>query len=161
MTAPAVTVRPDASIPGAAQIMTTNHLRRLPVVDADGKLVGIVTRRDLLSAFLRPDADIAAEVAELLDEVRQADPAVIKSVVHDGRVILTGTTEGANAPDKELVPKIIGLIWDVDGVVDVDNRLGQPAPIACEAPDSPPPPRESLTNRPCGKRRRTSRKAHF
>lgn len=129
MTAPAVTVRPDASIPGAAQIMTTNHLRRLPVVDADGKLVGIVTRRDLLSAFLRPDADIAAEVAELLDEVRQADPAVIKSVVHDGRVILTGTTEGANAPDKELVPKILGLIWDVDGVVDVDNRLGQPAPI--------------------------------
>ena len=137
MTTPVVTVRPDAPIPSAAQIMTTNHLRRLPVVDADGKLVGIVTRRDLLRAFLRPDADIAAEVAEILDEVLHAEPAVIKVVVHDGRVILTGAVEGADAPDKELVPKVIALIWDVDGVVDVDNRLGQPAPVPAKHPRAP------------------------
>lgn len=137
MTAPAVTVQPDTPVPSAAQVMTANHLRRLPVVDEEGKLIGIVTRRDLLSAFLRPDAEIAADVAELLDEVLHAEPTVVKAVVHDGRVILTGTTEGPKAPDREMVPTAIRLIWDIDGVIDVDNRLGQPAPAAREHPKAP------------------------
>ena len=34
--------------------MNTHHIRRLPVIDEDGELVGIVSRRDLLSVFLRP-----------------------------------------------------------------------------------------------------------
>ena len=55
MTAPAVTIGPDATIPSAARLMNTHHIRRLPVIDEDGKLVGIVSRRDLLSVFLRPD----------------------------------------------------------------------------------------------------------
>ena len=58
MTTPAITIHPDATIPGAARLMNTHHVRRLPVVDSQGKLVGIVSRRDLLSVFLRPDADL-------------------------------------------------------------------------------------------------------
>ena len=57
MTEPAVTIGPDATIPAAARLMNTHHIRRLPVIDEDGKLVGIVSHRDLLSVFLRPDAE--------------------------------------------------------------------------------------------------------
>jgi CBS-domain-containing membrane protein len=53
MTTPAITIGPEATIPAAARLMNTHHIRRLPVVDRDGKLVGIVSRRDLLSVFLR------------------------------------------------------------------------------------------------------------
>ena len=69
MTAPAVTIGPDATIPAAARLMNTHHVRRLPVVDEDGKLVGIVSRRDLLSVFLRPDADIIRDVRQVLGEI--------------------------------------------------------------------------------------------
>ena len=68
MTSPAITIHPDAPIPRAASIMHHHHIKRLPVVDPDGKLLGIVSRRDLLTVFLRPDAQIAAEVRELLAE---------------------------------------------------------------------------------------------
>jgi CBS domain-containing protein len=137
MAAPAVTTRPDTPVPSAVQLMTTHHLGRLPVVDEDGKLIGIVAYRDLLTAFLRPDVDIAADVAELIDEVAHAGPDVIKAVVRDGRVILTGATKGPEAPDPDLVPMAVRLIWDIDGVVDVDNRLGQPAPVRHEPPRAP------------------------
>ena len=59
MSKQAITVRPDATMAGAARMMNTHGIGRLPVVDSKGKLVGIVSRRDLLSVFLRPDADIA------------------------------------------------------------------------------------------------------
>ena len=74
MTAPAITIGPDATIPAAARLMNTHHIRRLPVVDEDGKLVGIVSRRDLLSVFLRPDADIVHDARQVLDELPLADP---------------------------------------------------------------------------------------
>ena len=71
MTSPAITIGPDATIPGAARLMNTEHISRLPVVDDKGRLVGIVSRRDLLSVFLRPDADIAHDARQVLDEMRR------------------------------------------------------------------------------------------
>jgi CBS domain-containing protein len=62
MTAPAITIRPDAPLPTAARMMNAHRIRRLPVVDGSGKLLGVVSRRDLLTAFLRPDDEIAADV---------------------------------------------------------------------------------------------------
>ncbi|WP_256987620.1 CBS domain-containing protein [Streptomyces sp. BR123] len=52
----AVTVPRDAAIGGAARPMARGHLKRLPVVVDDGRLVGIVGRGDLLKICLRPDA---------------------------------------------------------------------------------------------------------
>ena len=135
MTAPAVTIYPDATIPHAAQIMTNRHIRRLPVVDEDGRLIGIVTRRDLLSVFLRPDDEIAERVRELLDDLLPADPGNVTATVRDGVVILTGHPE--TPEDRELIPAMIRLIWDVDGVIDVSNRLGEQA----DAPQNLPVPR--------------------
>ena len=123
MSAPAVTTYPDATIPRAAQIMTSHHIRRLPVVREDGRLIGIVTRRDLLSVFLRPDAEVAEQVRALLDDVLPEDPGTVTATVRDGVVILTGQPEAPE--DRELMPAAIRLIWDVDGVIDVINRLGE------------------------------------
>ena len=59
MTSPAITIHPDATLPAAARLMNSRHLKRLPVVDAGGggfggNLVGIVSRCDLLSASSAP-----------------------------------------------------------------------------------------------------------
>jgi len=124
MTAPAITIGPDATIPAAARVMNTHHVRRLPVTDKDGKLVGIVSRRDLLSIFLRPDADIAHDVQEILHETACDEPTTITVTVQHGVVTLTGTIEPA--PDRHhLIDLTIGMIWDVDGVVDVVNKLSE------------------------------------
>ena len=125
MTAPAITIGPDATIPAAARLMNTHHIRRLPVVDEDGKLVGIVSRRDLLSVFLRPDADIIHDVRQVLDEIPVTDPKDVIVTVHHGVVTLTGTMRPEPGDDHDLIPLALRLIWDIDGVVDVVNRLGE------------------------------------
>ena len=67
MTSPAITIEPFRAIHHAAEIMTTRKVNRLPVVDADGKLIGIVTRADLVRAFVRTDAELAEDIrSELL-----------------------------------------------------------------------------------------------
>jgi len=127
MTAPAITIHPDATIPSAARLMNTHHVRRLPVVDSDGKLVGIVTRRDLLSIFLRPDADIVHDVRQVLDEIPVADPKDVIVTVRHGVVTLAGTLRPEPGQERDLLPLALRLIWDIDGVVDVDNKLGEVA----------------------------------
>ena len=124
MTAPAITIHPDATIPSAARLMNTHHVRRLPVVDPDGKLVGIVSRRDLLSVFLRPDDDIAHDARRILDELPLTNPADVDVTVRHGVVTLSGVFESASERYKDLVPIAFRLVWDVDGVVDVVNELG-------------------------------------
>jgi CBS-domain-containing membrane protein len=63
MTAPAVTVAPSASLGAVARLLHRRGIRHLPVVDRDGRLVGIVTRRDLLTVFLRRDEEIHHEIS--------------------------------------------------------------------------------------------------
>ncbi|HEV2259990.1 MAG TPA: CBS domain-containing protein [Streptosporangiaceae bacterium] len=129
MTAPAITIGPDATIPAAARLMNGHHIRRLPVVDKDGKLVGIVSRRDLLSVFLRPDADIIHDTRQVLDEIPVADPKNIIVTVHHGVVSLTGTMRPEPGDGHDLIPLALRLIWDIDGVVDVVNNLGETSAI--------------------------------
>jgi CBS domain-containing protein len=125
MTAPAITIGPDATIPAAARLMNTHHIRRLPVVDEDGKLVGVVSRRDLLSVFLRPDADITHDVRQVLAEIPVTDPQDVIVTVRHGVVTLTGMMRSEPGDSHDLVALALRLIWDVDGVVDVVNRLGE------------------------------------
>ena len=125
MTAPAITIGPDATIPAAARLMNTHHIRRLPVVDEHGKLVGVVSRRDLLSVFLRPDHDILHDVRQVLDELALADAREVIVTVKHGVVTLTGTMRPEPGTEHDLLPLALRLIWDIDGVVDVVNRLGE------------------------------------
>jgi len=133
MTTPAITIGRDATIPAAARLMTTRHIRRLPVVDEKGKLVGIVSRRDLLSVFLRPDQDIAADVRRLLDELLLAEPGEADVSVRDGIVTLTGTLDPQTGPHGDLIPAAIKLMWGVDGVVDIVDHLGAAQPSGTAA----------------------------
>jgi CBS-domain-containing membrane protein len=126
MTSPAITIHPDATLPAAARVMNSHHLKRLPVVDPDGKLIGIVSRCDLLSVFLRPDEDIAREVNEMLSQILLADPASITARVRNGVVTLTG--QPGSAGERDLIPVAVRLTWDIDGVVDVVNKLGAAVP---------------------------------
>ena len=125
MTAPAITISPDATIPAAARLMNTHHVRRLPVVDQDGKLVGIVSRRDLLSVFLRPDDDIIHDVRQVLDEIPVTDPKDVIVTVRHGVVTLTGTIRSEPDDSHHFIPLALRMIWDIDGVVDVVNKLGE------------------------------------
>ena len=125
MTAPAITIGPDATIPAAARLMNTHHIRRLPVVDEEGKLVGIVSRRDLLSVFLRPDGDIVHDARQVLDELPLADPKDVTVTVRHGVVSLAGPMRPEPGQEQDLISLALRLIWDIDGVVDVVNKLGE------------------------------------
>jgi CBS domain-containing protein len=132
MTTPAITIGPHATVPAAARLMNTHHIRRLPVVDDQGRLIGVVSRRDLLSVFLRPDEDIAEDIRNVLDEILQAEPGEAEASVRNGIVTLTGSLDPKAGPHGDLIPLAIRLMWGVDGVVDITDKLGEPqaAPAA-------------------------------
>jgi CBS domain-containing protein len=125
MTGPAITVSAATTIPAAARLMHGHHVRSLPVVDEDGALVGIVSRRDLLSTFLRPDEDIAADIRRVLAEFILENPGDIEVSVSHGVVTLAGTPQLTPGRHANLLPVAIRLMWDVDGVVDVVDKCGQ------------------------------------
>jgi CBS domain-containing protein len=125
MTTPAITIGPHATVPAAARLMNTHHIRRLPVVDDQGRLIGVVSRRDLLSVFLRPDEDIAADIRQVLDEILGAEPDEAEVTVRNGIVTLTGTLDPKAGPHGDLIPLAIRLMWGVDGVVDIVDKLGE------------------------------------
>ena len=122
MTSPAITVQPDATIATAARLMNTHHVRRLPVVDSGGVLLGIVSRCDLLSVFLRPDPEIARQVGEIFTDLLPGGPAGIQVAVRNGVVTLTGQPD--LAAEEDLSPVAVRLAWDVEGVVDVVDKVG-------------------------------------
>jgi CBS-domain-containing membrane protein len=129
MTHPAVTVRPGDSAEHAARLMYSLQVKRLPVVDAGGYLVGIVSRADLLAVFDRPDEEIYAEIVnDVILREFPADPALFTVAVTDGVVTVKGAPETADL-GQDLVTKI----RQVRGVVAVcDELAGPPAeqPIA-------------------------------
>jgi CBS-domain-containing membrane protein len=113
MSAPAVTVHPDATLAEAARIMARRHVKRLPVVDAVGMLQGVVSRSDLLKVFLRGDAEIAEEVRHHVLGRLPVTTALTVSVT-EGVVTLGGVL-----PDRSLVPVLARAVRAVEGVVDV------------------------------------------
>jgi CBS domain-containing protein len=118
MTAPAITVGPEATVVEAAKRMIEENVKRLPVVDTDGCLVGIVSRADLLWVFLRPDDEIAEEIRyEVFARVLLQEPTYTVAVT-DGIVTLSGKLDRRSSV--EIAER---LVRAVDGVVDVVNGL--------------------------------------
>ncbi|MFJ9845955.1 CBS domain-containing protein [Kitasatospora sp. NPDC101155] len=119
MSSPAVTTRPEWTLVEAARLMDRRGVKHLPVTDRDGRLVGILSRRDLLRPFLRPDDMLRKEIVEdILDHTLWLPPDAVDVTVDDGVVTLTGTVER-----KGLVPIIERLCRGVDGVVAVHQTL--------------------------------------
>lgn len=119
MSAPAVCVRPDWTVVEAARLMEIHGIKRLPVVDASDRLLGIISRRDLLRVFLRTDEAIRAEILQdvLAETVGDAARGVTAEVT-DGQVLLGGTV-----PSRRLVPVLVRLCRGVDGVVGVREHI--------------------------------------
>jgi CBS domain-containing protein len=119
MTHPALCIGSGASITDAARLMHKRTVKRLPVVDAHGRLVGIVSRHDLLKSFLRSDESIRREVADdLLSRALWIDQGAVAVSVQDGVVAVAGELE-----TKSLADLVARLVGSVNGVVGVDSRL--------------------------------------
>lgn len=133
MTSPVVTVRPEATLAQAARIMHRKRVKRLPVVDERGRLVGIVSRADLVKPFLRSDQSISREVREnVLVGALGLDPETVGIAVEDGVVTLEGELES-----RRQVGLLTRLVQGVEGVVEVRSRLVWRLDEA--APGKPPP----------------------
>lgn len=113
-------IGPDATVAEAARLMDRQHCVCLPVVGPSGKLAGVVTPRDLLRVFLRPDSKIAEDVGrEILAGGFAAAPGSVTAEVANGIVTVSGT-----ARSKSMLPAVATAIRGVDGVVDVEGQLG-------------------------------------
>lgn len=118
MTAPALTIAPGRHIAEAAAVMTARGVNRLPVVD-DGRLVGIVTRADLVRAYVRSDDELAATIRDdVLLRILWLDPAGFTVRVHDGVASVSGRVERRSTA--EMVERAVSM---VPGIVDVEADL--------------------------------------
>ena len=124
MTTPAVTVSSDDPVERAARLMYARGFKRLPVVDASGRLTGIVTRTDVLAVFDRPDEEIRLEI---IDQVipRLSEPSWYAARVKDSIVTLEGTPETVS-----IGHEVLRQVRHVQGVVAVRDRLVYPLPPA-------------------------------
>jgi CBS domain-containing protein len=122
MTSPAVTVAPDDTLERAARLMYTRKVKRLPVIDANGHLVGIIGRSDLLAVFDRPDEAIRKEIADdiMLDQFLVHQTA-LQVTVENGIVTLSGVPEISSVGHE-----IVERARHVAGVVAVRDRLSYP-----------------------------------
>jgi CBS domain-containing protein len=119
MTVAVKSISPDATVGEAARRMHTARVKRLPVIDKGGRLLGIVSRADLLKVFDRPDQDIRREIMEdvIVGEFMM-DPDRFFLHVDDGVVGLQGQVER-----RSLLPYLVRAVHGVEGVVRVENRL--------------------------------------
>jgi CBS domain-containing protein len=122
MTHPAVTVTPGDSVEHAARLMYTLQVKRLPVIDPGGQLVGIISRTDVLAVFDRSDEEIRREIVghvvarEFLD-----DPGLFTVTVQAGVVTVEGDPKTVS-----LGRELVRAIRHVPGVVAVRDRLSYP-----------------------------------
>jgi CBS domain-containing protein len=120
MTRSVVTITPEATVGEAARVMGRRNVKRLPVVDLEGELVGIISRADVVGAFTKPDDVIEDEVREdIIRRLLFLDPETVTITVSDGMVTLEGELE--NRTEAHLLEE---LTRRIAGVVKVESRLG-------------------------------------
>jgi CBS domain-containing protein len=118
MESPAITVTARETVAEAARLMTEHEIKRLPVVDEEGVLIGIVTRTDLVRAFTRSDDEIEQEIREILLETLWLDEPGLHLRVKRGEVRLAGKMRRRS--DAELLARLASR---VPGVVGVHSTL--------------------------------------
>ena len=114
-----VTVASDATLAEAARLLAANSIKRLPIVDADGVVLGVLSRADIVAAFARPDEIIEDEIREdVARRVLFVDPDSLSISVVDGIVAL-----GGELPTKTDARILEELTRRLEGVVSVDSSL--------------------------------------
>lgn len=118
MTSPAQTIPDYASVATAAARMSEERVNRLPVLK-DGKLVGILTRADVIRAFTRRDDEIAEEIREdVIGRGFWEPPDAVTVEVDQGEVVLSGTIQS-----HAVASGIPRAVLRVPGVVSVESTL--------------------------------------
>jgi CBS domain-containing protein len=117
MTAFAEAVAPTTPVATAARLMVERHFRWLPVCDEAGRVVGVISRSDVLTVFLRDDASTRTEV---VDDVLAGTPGSenVQVEVRDGVVTLSG-----QVPDRGDGERLVRATERVEGVVAVVDHL--------------------------------------
>jgi CBS domain-containing protein len=124
MTSPAETVSPGDTLEHAARLMYVRRVKRLPVVDADNHLAGIISRADVLAFYDRTDAEIGEEIRNDIAVCEsRADAERFDVAVTDGVVTLTGRPQIC-----EQGHDIVRRARHIQGVVAVRDRLDYPPP---------------------------------
>ncbi len=119
MTRSPLVVERNMMLSEAARIMTDRNVKRLPVVDPDGRLEGIVSRGDILVAFARDDDAIAADVERgVIRRILMLDSPDVSVRVTDGVVTLTG--EVPTRTDARLLEELVSR---VEGVIRYESDL--------------------------------------
>jgi CBS-domain-containing membrane protein len=122
MTAPAVTIGEGAPIAEAARVMKSRKVKRLPVVDGNQRLHGIISRADVLSVYERPDAEIWDDVVkETIAGEFGLDPAMFVVTVRSGVVTVTGSVDR-----RRDALGLLAAIRHLEGVVGLRDRLSYP-----------------------------------
>lgn len=122
MTRPAVTIALGATVAEAARVMRAGLVKRLPVVDEDGRLAGIVSRADVLSVFERPDEEIRDDVVKaVVAQESVPDPEKLGVTVQSGIVTVTGQLD-----NRATALSLLGAVRHLEGVVGVRDRLSYP-----------------------------------
>lgn len=118
MTSPATSVYPSTPIAGAAWLAAHARLKRLPVTDHRGRLVGVVRRSSLLQALVRDDDKILEEIeSRIIEHEFQLDPGTLEVHVDHGVVKIEGRVEQAR------IPQLLEEIGEIDDVTDVVDHL--------------------------------------
>lgn len=119
MTRDVITVGPDADHTEAARLMDREAVKRLIVTDDAERVVGIVSRADIMRAFTRSDEEIVTELKDhVLKDVLWIDPDRVKVTSIDGNVVLDGRLE--NRSDATLLAEFTRRL---DGVASVTDHL--------------------------------------
>ncbi len=121
LSSPAITVGAAASVSEAARLLNRHAIKRLPVVDETGRLVGIVSASDLLRVFLRPDGELVEDIqCEVLARGLGlvVNPTTVQVDVHEGVATLRGELEYRTTAEAA-----VAATRTVDGIVDVVDEL--------------------------------------
>ncbi len=121
MSVDVITILPETTLPEAHQIMTTEEIRRLPVVDRTGRLIGIVSIGDIRSAEPSPATSLSIwEMNYLLsaltiDKIMTHHPKTITAeatLAEAARMMLEHRVSGLPVVDDD--HHVIGIITESD-----------------------------------------------
>ncbi|MET8360916.1 CBS domain-containing protein [Micromonospora sp. NPDC005171] len=131
MTAPAATTDPEATLSAAARLMDREQVKRLPVLDDLGRLVGIVSRADLLRVHLRSDAEIRGDVVqEVLHRVLAVRDGLVTVEVRHGDVTLAGRLDRRSAVDLAGSLAVSGVVRVTNAIAyDADDTVADPGQV--------------------------------
>jgi CBS domain-containing protein len=144
MTPIVIQIGPEASIWEAASLMERRGVKRLPVVDEEDQLVGLISRADLVRSMARDDEDIRTDVLEAVAVLGGENFEDLQVTCTDGVVTLRGGADRRSTKEiaTELASRVAGVVEVVDHLMAEYDDRKTAVPISIDHlpnwPDSAP-----------------------